>query len=107
MNQEVNVSRIGDFVMGVVCGGALTAGTMNFHVVRANDGVHLVRKLTAGINEPYVDVRNFSASDWADHKALAAAIVRSGKGDILQDSSLTGFKNSIENWLNGLENRKE
>lgn len=101
------MSRLGDFVMGVICGGALTAGTMNFHVVRADDGVHLVRKLTAGINEPYVDVRTFTAADWNEHKTLAAAIVRSGKGDILKDSSLKNFKNSIEGWLNGLENRKE
>ena len=97
------MSRIGDFVMGMVCGGALTIGSMNFHVVRADDGFHLIRKLTASFDEPYMDVREFAPADWNNHRALAAAIVRAGKGEILADSSLSSFRNSVDGLLNGLE----
>ncbi len=100
------MSRLGDFVLGAMAGAALTAGTMNFHVVRAESGFHFVRKLSAGLKEPYVDVREFTPTDWNEHRELAAALIRSGKGDVLQDSSLAGLKSSIENWLGGLERGK-
>jgi hypothetical protein len=98
------MSRLGDFVMGVICGGALTVGSMNFHVVRANDGMHVVRKLTTGVEDTYVDIREFTPADWNTHRVLAAAIVRAGKGELLADSSLSSFRTAIEGWLSGLNN---
>jgi hypothetical protein len=93
------MSRVGDFVVGAICGGGLTLGAMNFHVVRADDGFHLFRKVSTGTAQTYVDVRGYSAADWGENRPLATAIVRSGKGEILADTTLAGVRNSVQDWM--------
>ena len=52
---------------------------MNFHIVRANDGLHLVQKHHAKLTQSYVDVRQFSALDWSDNADLSAALIAENK----------------------------
>lgn len=96
------MSRLGSFVCGMLVGAALLWGAMHYHVIRGNDGVYLVPKLSNSLASPYVDIRQFTLSDWQQHRALAAAILQSNKAHLLSDSSLTQFRTSIGSLLEGL-----
>lgn len=96
------MGRLSNFLMGVVVGGVVMFVALTYHVVRTTDGYELVPKLTAGFAETYVDVRNFGVSDWSNHKALVAAIVRADKQQILQGSSAESLTEGVHEMLKGL-----
>ena len=39
--------RFGSFLTGVIVGGILVFGSQRYHVLRAEDGIHFVPKMTA------------------------------------------------------------
>ncbi len=90
------------FLFGMICGAGLLFVAMHYHVVHGKDGVFLVSKISNNLSDVYVDTREFDLSDWKAHKPLAAAIMRSDKSHILEDASLTGFKSSVSNMVDGL-----
>lgn len=57
--------------------------SLKFHVVRAEDGFHLIPKMTSDFSEVYVDIRQFDLQDWDNHRSLAVAIVQAEKGYLL------------------------
>jgi hypothetical protein len=66
--------RIYGFV-GVFALGALSCfGAMNYHIVRAQDGFHLVQKNHARLGGAYVDTRSFDAATWGAHPDLVLAL---------------------------------
>jgi len=78
--------RLMTFLSGVVAGGMLTYLAMNVHVIRAEDGFHVVSKIEARLAETYVDIRSFGVADWAGRTRLAAAIANSNKRELLDQS---------------------
>ncbi len=94
------MNRLTSFLLGVVVGAGGLAIAMNYHVVRASDGLHLVPKLAAKFEQPYVDIRSFTLQDWQQHQSLAMAIMKANKGDMMKDSGLDSFKRSTQNVLN-------
>ena len=83
------------FVAGMVCGAALLFAVMHYHIVRGNNGVVLVPKISNGFTDVYTDVRRFTLEDWKGHKALAAAIMRSNQSDLLEDTASRSFGDSV------------
>lgn len=96
------MNRLGSFLLGVAMGAVGVALAMHYHLVRADDGMHLVPKLSRGFQEPYVDIRDFSPADWRDHSHVAAAILRAEKGHLLSDPQLSKLRQSLDHWLDGL-----
>lgn len=93
--------RILSFPMGIAAGALLCYGATNYHLVRANDGFHLVQKRQAQLAEAYVDVRTFGVGDWTKHPALAAAIVAENKQYIMDGAaanSLQGGLSQLPGW---------
>lgn len=90
------------FFFGMICGAALLFVAMHYHVVRGTDGVFLVSKISNNLSDVYVDTREFTLSDWQQHKPLAAAIMRSNKSHLLEDASLSGFRNSVDGLVSEL-----
>ena len=88
------MGRFGSFLLGVVLGGAAVFGGLKYHIVYAKDGVHFVPKIYANFDEIYVDIRDFDLSDWGEHKALAAALVKADKGHLLEESAANQLRNS-------------
>jgi hypothetical protein len=86
----------------MLVGGGLIFGSQNYHVLRTDDGVTMVPKLTSSFSDIYVDVRNFGVTDWAQHKALAAAIVKAKKESIFKDSTSASVKQGVDNFVNEL-----
>lgn len=96
------MQRIQGFVLGVFCGALLGIGALKYHLVRAEDGLHLVPKMSADFTDPYVDIRQFDLRDWDRHRSLAAAMMRANKGDLLQDSATASLRNSLNDVLDTL-----
>jgi hypothetical protein len=96
------MERLTSFLLGVVVGAVLCFGSLKYHVVRANDGVHLVPKLSSSFGDTYVDIRKFGLSDWDQHRALAVAIVNAQKGHLLQDQASDSLRATVDNVIQGL-----
>ncbi len=89
------------FVLGVIVGGLVVFFAPRYHVLRTDEGVEVVPKVTSTFTDTYVDTREFGVSEWNDHKLVAAALVAADKSDILQDAGQQGVLDGIENILIG------
>lgn len=98
---------LGKLIIGFILGGLFVYGSQRYHVVRADDGLHLVPKLTASFSETYVDVRSFGISDWAEHRTLAAALVKSDKEDLLEGAAIDNFRSGIRTAVESLTNPEQ
>jgi hypothetical protein len=87
------------FLMGLAAGAMLCYGATNYHIVRAQDGFHVVEKVHAELANSYVDVRQFGASDWSNHPDLAAAIVKENKQELIQGAAAAAIQQGIDQVL--------
>jgi hypothetical protein len=87
--------RLFPFALGVGVGVTLCLGLMNFHVVRARDGFHLVQKQHAMLGQVYVDATQFSEKDWNDHCELAAAMKADNKEYLMKGLPADQVKNGL------------
>lgn len=87
--------RLLSFPMGVATGAMLCYGATNYHLVRADDGFHLVHKQRATLAEAYVDVRQFGVGDWTNHADLAAAIVADNKQSIIEGAATKSLQSGL------------
>ncbi|HUS39211.1 MAG: hypothetical protein WBF93_16295 [Pirellulales bacterium] len=94
--------RLGAFVFGFIVGGVCLLGALKYHVVHAEDGIHLVPKLGASLKETYVDIREFTPSDWADHRRVAAAMVQADKAHLMKGTVVDSLFDSVDGLLKSL-----
>lgn len=97
------MGRLWSFVWGVVIGGALVYGAMSYHVVNTQDGLHFVPKVTAGFVDTYVDIRGFGLDDWTRHRALAMALIKAEKAELMGDTASMPLRDTLEGWLKGFQ----
>ena len=100
------MSRIGVFFAGILLGAAGMYVSQNYHVVRAEDGMHMVPKMASNFGDVYVDIRSFEISDWDDHKSLAVAIVQADKSYLLRDAAQGSFMQSVDGVLDLLGRKR-
>ncbi len=89
------MSRLGTFLLGAVTGATLLHVAMNFHVVRSSEGFHLVAKQPARLAEVYVDIRQYSMSDWSGHPQLASELVQANKQHLIGNSATNAIQEGI------------
>jgi len=94
------MGRIGTFFAGMITGFAFFFVANHYHIVRGDTGVFVVPKLNNNLQDIYVDIRQFSLSDWNEHRMLAASILKSDQKELLDGSTLTGFRKSVITFLN-------
>lgn len=102
---QVMVMR--QFLAGMFFGAGLLFVAMHFHVVRGNEGVVLVPKISNTLSGTYADVRGYTLNDWKEHKPLAAAITQSNKSHLLQDSANRAFGDSMRGLVDDLFQNKQ
>jgi hypothetical protein len=90
------------FFFGLVLGATLMYTTMHYHLVRGDEGIFLIPKVTNQLGDAYVDIRGFTLEDWKQHKPLAAAMMKSNRAEILSDATLGGFKDSLHSVVDRL-----
>ena len=93
------MNQVSSFALGLVIGVVGLYITMHFSLVRAADGYHVIPKIAAKIEIPYVDIRSFTLQNWQRKQSLALAILKANKGYLLQDQSLIGFRQSTQHIL--------
>jgi len=96
------MNRIMNFMAGCIVGAVGLYGAMTYHLVRAEDGFHTIPKVSNGLSDAYVDIREFTTSDWTEHRALVAALVKADRGDLMKDSALYGLKSTARSVLESL-----
>jgi hypothetical protein len=85
------------FTLGLLIGGASVFTSLKYHIVRAEDGFHLIPKTSADFAEIYADIREFKAEDWKQHQSLATAIAQTGKKHLLAEETLEQLEQTAEN----------
>jgi hypothetical protein len=82
--------RVYTFGFGIGFGILACLGATHFHVVRAQDGFHLVNKEHVRLGQMYVDTRQFGPTDWAAHPELVASL-RADNEQGLVNEAAPGF----------------
>jgi len=93
------MNRVESFIAGLVLGIAGLYGAMHYSIVRAQDGIHFIPKISARLEPPYVDIRDFTLDQWQKKQTLALSILKSKKGYLLEDHTLSGFKFAAQQLL--------
>jgi hypothetical protein len=73
------MDRLGSFLIGLVVGGVCLHVASNFYIVRSDNGTHLIPKLTAKLENPYHDVRNFGPDQWRMNQDLARSLQKAAQ----------------------------
>ncbi len=97
--------RLMTFFLGMLTGGALLFGAMNYHLIRAHDGVHFVPKVSPKLRAAYVDIRGFTVADWAEHSEIAAAMINAGKGGLMKNTASEALQGKIDQLLDWNEQK--
>jgi hypothetical protein len=93
------------FLLGAAAGAGGMFVSHTYHVVRADDGFHLVQKLTPQFNDTYVDIRNFDRNAWDDHRPLAVALVKANKPQLVIQGAGEKLGNAAKGVLDYLDGR--
>ncbi|HEY4233753.1 MAG TPA: hypothetical protein VGM76_10020 [Lacipirellulaceae bacterium] len=88
--------RLFSFLTGTVTGALLTLGAMNFHIVRAQDGFHLIHKIRPQLTEAYLDVRTYGVSDWTGHPDLVADLIHDNKQSLMGGSAANSLQQGAQ-----------
>lgn len=98
------MTRITYLFVGMVLGGLLVVGALKYHVLKTNNGFEFVPKREVSFANTYVDIRNFTTSDWTDNAELVRAIVDSDRTDLLESSMRDNLDRTVSGWLNNIRN---
>jgi hypothetical protein len=97
--EGLGMRRWATFLCGVLVGGLLLYGLLSFHLVRADDGLHLVRKVDAQLASTYVDIRDFGPADWIEHPEVFNALAAAGRRDLIRSAAEDALHNGLDRLL--------
>ena len=89
------MGKVGTFIFGFLLGGVFVFSTLHYHLIRAEDGMHVVAKTTSTFSETYVDIRSFGPDEWYGHRQVAEAIHQAGKTELLQGFVTNPIQNAV------------
>lgn len=96
------MGRFGSFVIGMMVGAGGLHTASNFHVVRANEGTVLVRKLEPGLHDLYADIRQYGVDDWRRNPDLARAMIEHQRNHNTSHTTLDDARKSVGSLLAGV-----
>ena len=94
------MGRLSFMMLGVIIGAGAIFGAFNYHLLKTSTGLQLCPKRSASLAETYVDIRKFTAADWASHPTLSADIVAAEKQHLMGESPATAVENSMHEIVN-------
>ena len=95
------MKRLTSFIFGMPVGAGLLYATLHFHLIHADDGLHLIPKLSPELKSTYVDIREFTVHDWAAYPDLAAALMKSDQGNLVEGAATDALNNGLKRILGG------
>lgn len=72
------MNRLVLFVIGAICGAAVTAAVHHSHFVQTGERWLIVPRAGITLKDIYVDVRNWTADDWRKHPELSRDMQKAG-----------------------------
>ena len=94
-----SMNRFESFLIGLAAGIATLYLVMHFTVVRANDGFHWIPKVSAKLDLPYEDVRDFKSEHWQRRPGLTMSILRARKGYLIDDRTQRQFQQATNQMI--------
>jgi len=74
------------FLAGMAFGLLLMALSYEYHFVMSDEGFLIVPKSESSLSNVYVDIRDWTLSDWGDHPEIARALIADGRSELVQTS---------------------
>lgn len=96
------MGRFAWFLAGMTAGAALMYGSLSYHFLYTKDGLKAVPKVSATLSDTFLDVREFDAADWAEHKAVAAAVIQADESEILEGAAVNSIREGVNRWIGEL-----
>jgi len=93
------------FLFGVAVGAGGMFASHTYHLVRAEDGFHIVPKLTPQFGDTYVDIRHFDLRAWDQHRPLAVALVKANKPQLVTQGAGESLRHAAKGVLDMLDGR--
>lgn len=93
------MKRLTTFIMGMITGGLLFWGALSYHLVRAQDGIHVVPKVQSTLADTYVDIRQFGPAEWIQHADVAQALQAAGRMDLIEAAAEDALKTGLDRLL--------
>jgi hypothetical protein len=97
---EIPMGRLTFMFFGLVVGAVGIFMALNYHLLKTSTGLELCPKRSASLSETYVDIRTFTAADWATHVTLSADIVAAEKQHLMGESPAAAVEGSIHEMIN-------
>lgn len=97
------MARIRWFILGVAVGAGLTMASLKYHFLYTKDGLKAVPKQSPTFAETFLDVREFNATDWAEHKDVLAAVMHAEESEILEGAAVNSIREGLDHWVERFE----
>jgi hypothetical protein len=78
--------RLIALLIGAALGGACVFAAFQYHLVRSEKNVLVIRRQRADWRDAYVDIRGWSYREWDRHQELSSDMVAAGRGDLVARS---------------------
>lgn len=92
--------RFYGFVLGLVMGGTSVFLTFQYHLVRTDERILLVKKVQPSLNDLFADVRHWDLATWKKHPSLARNLTAAGYGSVVLESAEEGV---VDDFLQSLQ----
>ena len=94
------MGRLTFMFAGFIVGAGTIFSAFNYHLLRTSTGFQLCPRRSQSLSETYVDIRQFTATDWASHPTLSADIVAAEKQHLMGQSPTTAIENGVHEFVN-------
>lgn len=91
--------RIITFVMGMIAGGLLLWGALQYHLIHSKQGLHFIPKVNATLAKTYVDIRQFTVADWTKNTDIALALTNANQFELIESATGDALQNGLDRWL--------
>lgn len=99
------MNKLSTLIVGLVVGASLMFVSLRYHVVRADNGFHMVPKSTANLGTIYADVRDYTVDDWRNNQQLMIDITKSDNAPLQEEAAKSALGNTFENAWNDWSSR--
>jgi hypothetical protein len=90
------MSKAKPLLFGAALGASAMFFAQQYHVVHSHDGLQVVpRTPQLSLGLAYVDIRNWSPSQWVDRPEVARAVMAHGSGDLISESVATSLADRV------------
>ncbi|MFN9956620.1 MAG: hypothetical protein ACK55I_26265, partial [bacterium] len=89
-------SKAKPYIVGAALGASTMFFALQYHVIHSNNGLQIVpRTPQQSPGLAYVDIRNWTPSQWTDRPELARALMAHGSSDLIAESVASSLAETV------------